>query len=91
MTGYPSASDWSTYDSNLISLGSETGQLGVYDIRILNQQKPFAFSKTSNRLIRKIQFSQTGNLVAVASEDCTAQVFQLVYSSVKNDSGIEKM
>lgn len=91
MNGYPSASDWSIYDPNLISLGSETGQFGVYDIRTLGQQKPYAFQKTNNRLIRKIKFSLSSNLVAVASEDCTAEVFALICPSVQNDSGVNKM
>ncbi len=90
MVGYPSASGWSRFDPNLISLGSETGQLGVYDIRCLSQ-KPFAFLKSSERLIRRVEFSSNNNLIAVASDDCSVQVFRLVNSSVQNDSDLQKM
>ena len=91
MSGYPSASDWSSFDANYICLGSETGQLAIYDIRSLGIQKPFALIKSNERLVRKVQFHPRGNLIAVASEDCTTQVYRLVNPSVQNDSDLQKM
>jgi len=64
--------------------------LGIYDIRLIGQ-KPFAFIKSSDRLIRRVEFNPIHNLIAVASEDCKTQVFRLNNSSVQTDSDLQSM
>jgi len=90
LDGYPSASAWSLFDPNLISLGSETGQLGIYDIRLMGQ-KQFAKIKSNDRLIQRVEFSPSHNLIAVASHDCKTKVYRLINSSVQTDSDLENM
>jgi hypothetical protein len=87
-----SASAWSKADTNQIALGSETGELGVYDLRMLaSLQKPFCTSKVHARLIRRVKFHERSNTIATASEDCFTKVFAIVNPSVVNEAGVKEM
>lgn len=89
--GYPSASSWSALNPNLIAIGSENGQLGIFDIRNMRSNQTFALIKAHDRLIRKIEFNSKKNLIATASEDCKTHAYKLNYSSVVNESNLEKI
>lgn len=89
--GYPSASAWSSLDNNLIALGSENGQLTIYDIRNIKLDQKFATIKASERLIRRVEFNPRHKMIATGSEDCRTEVFQLNYSSVANESNLERI
>ena len=84
--GFPSASAWSKLDTNLIALGSETGQLCIFDIRNMKPNQSVASVKSNSRLIRRVDFNTTSNLVATAAEDCKTQVYKLT-----TDLNLEKM
>jgi WD40 repeat protein len=76
LSGYPSCCSWSKLDSNFIVLGSETGQLAIYDVRSITQ-KPMISSQVHNRLIRSVHFSPNLDLIATASEDCKTKLFKV--------------
>lgn len=77
-SGFPSASAWSKLDTNLIALGSETGQLCVFDVRSMRLNQSFASVRSNNSLIRSVNFNTTSNWIATASEDCRTLVYKLV-------------
>ncbi|CAF0874798.1 unnamed protein product [Brachionus calyciflorus] len=85
LTGFPSCSAMSTNDLNMIVLGSEFGELGVYDVRNLSQNM---IRKVHDRLIRQIKINQK-NLIATVSEDCTTKVSQVVKPSVLNEMDLK--
>lgn len=90
--GHPSACSWSNLDTNLFAMGSENGQLGVFDVRKIRTEKPFLASIKSNQgLIRNISFNPKKNIIATASEDCKTEVYRFNNSSVLNESNLEKI
>jgi WD40 repeat protein len=89
--GHPSACDWSSFDSNLIAIGSENGQVGVFDVRYLEATQTFAMAKTNERLIRKVEFNPRNSSIATGSEDCHTQVYKLNHDSASNGTNLEKM
>jgi WD40 repeat protein len=74
----------------LIAFGSEIGQLGIYDLRILNQ-KPFSLIQAHDSLIKRVEFNPKRNQIATGSEDCRTRVFSVIYASVTHESGMEKI
>lgn len=89
--GFPSASAWSRVDTNLIAMGSENGQLGIFDTRNMCASGSLALTKSSERLIRCVKFNSNCNLIATASEDCKTAVYKFNYSSVVNEANFEKI
>jgi hypothetical protein len=90
LNGHPSASSWSQIDSNIVAFGSETGQIGIYDIRLISD-KPYLINKTHNRYVKQVSFHDKLNLVASCSEDCKLSVNKIVGSSVMNDPHLSEM
>ena len=88
MGGFASSCDWSSFDSNLICLGSEFGELTTLDLRNLaykeaTNSKP---GKVYKRLVRQVQFSPTQkDLIASVSEDCSTKVHR------KSGENLEEM
>ena len=91
LAGHPSASDWSSVDLNQITFGSETGQLGIYDLRMLALKTPFCISQVHSKLIRRVKFNARTNAIATASEDATTKVFMTVNPSVINEAGVKQV
>lgn len=77
-------------DLNQIALGSETGELGLYDLRMI-KQAPIFVQKIHDRLVRDLSFNKSLNIISSASEDCTSKVFRIVPPSVTNEAGIQNM
>lgn len=89
LTGYPSSSCWgSKACPSLISLGSEIGQIGIYDVRNIGNQKPYSLSRPHTRLVRRVEFSPELNNLATASEDCKTCVLKLTEPSVLDDASL---
>jgi len=91
LAGHPSASDWSTMDANLIAFGSETGQVGVYDLRLMSSSvennKPFQLQQEHTRLVRQLKFHPAKrDLIASASEDCRLLVNKMFGPSVQHEA-----
>lgn len=92
LNGFPSAAGWSKLDLNQIAFGSETGQLGIYDLRMIAQKKPFCEPvQIHDRLIRKVKFNDHTNMIATAAEDCKTKVFEVVNPSVVVEAGIKEI
>lgn len=79
--GFPSASAWSKLDTNLFALGSETGQLCVFDVRNIRSNESVASVKSNSSLIRSVGFNVSSNLIATASEDCRTLVYKLTHET----------
>ena len=71
----------------MVVLGSEIGELGIYDLRNISQG---LITKIHDRLIRQIKINNI-NLIATASEDCTTKVSQVIAPSVLNDKDIKTL
>jgi WD40 repeat protein len=92
LKGYPTACDWSKNDLNRIALGSETGEICIYDLRMIALEKPFCVSKPHNRLVRKVKFRpNSSHLIASASEDSTTKSFSIIIPSVLNEASLSEM
>lgn len=81
MTGYVSALAWSHVDINQIVIGSQTGELVLFDIRSL---KPLNSSKVHKRLIRRVSYNNRANIIATASEDCETLALKITNESDNN-------
>ena len=77
LNGFVSAIDWSSQNDNLIAFGSQTGDLGFYDLRYIKDKPLFVVNKQHSRLIRSVKFDEKDTRVATCSEDCTTKVFAL--------------
>jgi WD40 repeat protein len=78
--------DWSRLDANSIVFGSETGEIGIFDFRFINNpnRKP-VYKKCYERQVRKVKFNDSKtNCIASGSDDCYARVVCL-----KNDTDID--
>ena len=81
LNGFISCSSWSCVDTNKICFGTETGQLGIFDVRQLSSEPVNMNEQTSHvhdRLIRRCSFHPlNANLVSSVSEDCKLKVFKV--------------
>lgn len=87
LKGFPSSSAWSTTEPNTIVLGSEIGELSIYDLRNFSHG---LVKKLHERLIRQIKINNT-NLIATVSEDCMTKVSQVVAPSVINEKDLKTL
>ena len=63
LSGHPSACSWSPVNANSVAFGSETGMLGVYDLRLVADASSSSDDNTSRRQATTSTFNILGNKV----------------------------